>query len=150
MIGEKDHTQEERLLAAFAHASVIAGGIGIAVGLVIYITQKEKSIWTAGQALQAAIYQLAGMAVTIFAWLAWTVFYLFFTFALVASADMNSDTPPPAFWFSLATMCCPLFITAAWIIYGFYGAIRAWMGADFRYIGIGRMVEEYMGAIDSK
>lgn len=138
-----EHSQEERLLAAVAHASVIASGIGIAVGMVVYLTQKEKSVWTAGQALQAAIYQLAGLALIIIAWVGWTIFYLAVTFALLAN-NMDQDAPPPAFWFSLATMCCPLLITAVWMLYGIYGAIRTWLGNDFRYFLIGRLVEDFL------
>jgi hypothetical protein len=43
----------------------------------------------------------------------------------------------------LATMCCPLFISVAWVLYGFYGAIRTWMGNYFRYILIGRLVDGF-------
>jgi uncharacterized Tic20 family protein len=138
-----EHSQEERLLAAIAHASVIASGIGIVVGLVVYLTEKEKSVWAAGQALQAVFYQLAGLALLALVWVGWTVFYLIVIFALVES-DMDSEAPPTAFWFSLATMCCPLFISIAWVLYGFYGAIRTWMGNDFRYILIGRLVDRFM------
>jgi hypothetical protein len=47
---------EERLLAAIAHGSVVANGLGILVGVVIYLTQNEKSPYAARQGIQAAIY----------------------------------------------------------------------------------------------
>jgi len=33
----------ERLMAALAHGSIVANGLGILVGLVIWVTQREKS-----------------------------------------------------------------------------------------------------------
>jgi len=138
-----EHSQEERLLAAIAHASVIASGIGIVVGVVIYLTEKDKSLWAAGQALQAALYQVAGLALIALTWVVWMVFYFFIILVMVES-DTGSDEPPAIFWFSMATMCCPLFISAAWVLYGFYGAIRTWMGTDFRYIFIGRLVDGFI------
>jgi hypothetical protein len=89
--------------------------------------------------LQAAVYQLAGMVIIAFVWLGWTALIFFILF------ESKSDPLPPAFW---VTMCCPIFITGAWIIYGFYAAFRAWLGADFRYIGIGRMLEGFLGEGD--
>jgi len=136
MTSVAEHTQEERLLATISHASVIASGIGIIVGLVVYITEKEKSLWTAWQGLQAAVYQLIGMVIVVFVWLGWTALLILIPY------EKSSDTLSPAFW---ATMCCPFLITGAWIIYGCYGAIRAWSGADFRYIGIGRILEGVVG-----
>ena len=74
------------------------------------------------------------------AWLVWMVFYFAIIFVLI-EGDNGSTEPPPAFWFSMATMCCPILISFAWILYGFYGAIRTWMGNDFRYILIGHLVD---------
>ena len=34
---------ENRLLAALAHGSIVAQGIGILVGVLVYITQRDKS-----------------------------------------------------------------------------------------------------------
>ena len=143
MENKNEHPQEERLLAAIAHASVIASGVGIIVGVVIYLTEKEKSVWAAGQSLQAALYQLAGLAIIALVWVGWMVFY-FAIIILMVENDTGSDAPPPAFWFSMATFCCPLLITAAWIFYGFYGAIRTYMGNDFRYFLIGRLVDGFI------
>lgn len=140
-MGDKnEQTQEDRLLASIAHASVIASGIGIVVGLVIYFAEKDKSAWAAGQALQAVLYQVAGLVVIALAWVGWMLFYFAFIIVMVEN-DTGSKEPPAALWFIMATMCCPLFITAAWILYGFYGAIRTWMGNDFRYIIMGRFID---------
>ncbi|RPJ37755.1 MAG: hypothetical protein EHM21_17795, partial [Chloroflexi bacterium] len=58
-------TTENRLLAALAHGAVITQGLGLLAGVIVYVTQREKSRWAAFQALQAAVYQLATLLVTI-------------------------------------------------------------------------------------
>jgi hypothetical protein len=42
-------------------------------------------------------------------------------------------------------MICPFLVMALWGLYGLYGAVRAWSGADFRYALIGRLVAEKFG-----
>jgi len=51
-------SSDERLMAAIAHGSVVVTGPGIVVGVLIWLTQKEKSPYAAAQAMQAAVYQL--------------------------------------------------------------------------------------------
>lgn len=48
MKGENKST-ENRLLAALAHGSVVAQGLGILVGVLVYISQRDKSRWVAFQ-----------------------------------------------------------------------------------------------------
>jgi hypothetical protein len=52
MTGESIST-ENRLLAALAHASAAAQGIGVLVGVLVYISQRDKSRYAAFQGLQA-------------------------------------------------------------------------------------------------
>ncbi len=85
-----EHSTEARLLAALAHASVMLQGIGLLVGVVVYVNQREKSVYAAFQGLQAAVYQLVAIIIVINAWLAWTIFY-FLTFILCS----NSLKPTP-------------------------------------------------------
>ncbi|MGB7117606.1 MAG: hypothetical protein WBD56_15810 [Anaerolineales bacterium] len=40
---QENKSTENRLLAALAHSSVVTQGLGILVGVVVYITQREKS-----------------------------------------------------------------------------------------------------------
>jgi uncharacterized membrane protein len=142
MSSDKSYTQEDRLLAALAHAAIITGMIAPIAGLLIYITQKEKSAYAARQGLQAAIYQLLGLLVMILAWACWGGFYTISLIPLIANADKYQDAPPPIFWIGLGSMVCPFIVMAIWGLYGLWGAVRAWMGTDFRYLVIGQMVEK--------
>ena len=139
-------SQEERLLGALAYASLIASGMGIVAGILIYVTQKEKSAWLGSQALQAVLYQLAGLFLIIVLWSCWGVFYMLTLIPLIAIPEKYGDQPPAIFWVGMGSMICPFLIMGVWGLYGLYGAIRAWMGADFRYAIIGRLAENRMAA----
>ncbi len=144
MTTEKDYTQEERLLAALAHAAIITGMIAPIAGLLIYITQKEKSAYAAGQGLQAAVYQLVGLLVMVIAWACWGFFYMLSFIPLMANADKYQDAPPPIFWVGLGSMVCPFILMAAWGLYGFWGAVQAGMGREFRYAIVGQMAARWV------
>jgi uncharacterized Tic20 family protein len=146
MTSEKAYSQEERLLAALGHAAIITGMIGPVAGLLIYITQKEKSAYAARQGLQAAIYQLLGLLIMIVAWSCWGVFYMISMIPLIANAEQHPDAPPPIFWLGLGSMVCPFIVMGIWGLYGLWGAVRTWMGADFRYLVIGHMVENRLSS----
>ena len=80
-------TQPERVLAALAHSSIlfrllplnfvggayIGLGIGIAVALSIWFAMKGKSGYVKGQALQAVVYQVAVVVVTMVWGYAWVL-----------------------------------------------------------------------------
>lgn len=142
MTSKMEHTQEERLMAALAHAAIITGYMAPVAGILIYVTQKEKSAYAAGQALQAAVYQLAGMLVMILAWALWGVFYALTFIPIITAPDQYSDAPPPIFWVGMGSMICPLILMGLWGLYGLYGALRAWSGAEFRYAFVGNLVAE--------
>ena len=106
---QENKSTESRLLAALAHGSVVAQGIGILVGVVVYITQREKSRYAAFQGLQAAVFQLLNLIIIMGMWLIWGVFYGLSMIPLIQQADANPDAAPPAiFWISMISMVIPL------------------------------------------
>ena len=142
MITKNQYTQEERLLAALSHAAIVMNMMGPVVGLLIYITQKEKSAYAARQGLQAAVYQIMGTIAIIVLWVCWGILYTLSFIPLIANAEAYNDAPPPIFWVGMGSMICPLVIMGGWVLYGLYGAVRAWTGAEFRYAFVGRLMEE--------
>lgn len=142
MMQKVEATQNERLLSGAAHASVILGfftnflGGVVAAGL-IWLAQREKSRWVAFQALQALVYQLIGLGVGIVVFGCWFLFYMASLVPLISQAGRYQDAPPPIFWVGLGSICIPFLVMALWVLYGLYGALRAYSGADFRYIIIG-------------
>ena len=139
----ENKSTENRLLAALAHGSVFAQGVGILVGVLVYITQRDRSRYAAFQALQAAVYQLINFIITIGLWLVWGLFYGLSMIPLIQQANTNPDAAPPAiFWISLISMVIPLFYMVLIGLYGLWGAVRTWQGKDFRYFLIGSWLEK--------
>ncbi len=142
MMSENKST-ENRLLAALAHASAVAQGIGILVGVLVYISQRDKSRYAAYQGLQAAVYQLVNLIIIIGMWLVWGVFYGLGILALVRLEEMNPGAAPPAiFWIGLISMVFPITYSILVALYGLWGALRTWQGKDFRYLIIGSWLEK--------
>jgi uncharacterized protein len=139
----EQENSENRLLAAITHFSIVAQGIGVLVGVFIYVTQREKSRYVAFQALQAAIFQLINLVITIALWLLWGVLYGLSMIPLIMQAEANPDAAPPAiFWISMILMVVPLFYMVITGLYGLWGGLRTWQGKDFKYLLIGSWLEK--------
>lgn len=142
-MNQENKSAETRLLAALAHGSVVAQGIGILVGIIVYINQREKSRYVAYQGLQAAVYQLINLIITVVLWLAWGVLYGLSMIPLIMQAETNPDAAPPAiFWVSMILMVIPLVYMVLVGLYGLWGAVRTWQGKDFKYLLLGNWLEK--------
>lgn len=139
--------QDERLLAALAHGSILfaplTNGVGgIVTALVIWMIKREKSPYVAFQALQALAYQVATFVVTGLAMCCWTaVWMLMWMPAMAANPEAYQDVPPTGMWIGLALGIIPLAVGAATLIYGLVGAARTLGGHDFRYAVIGKWLK---------
>ena len=133
-------SSEERLMAAIAHAAVVVFGPGILVGVFIWLTQKEKAVYASKQGLQAALFQLIGMIVTMAMWVLWGIFYALTWIPFVSNPELLDGPPPPIFWIGMISMVVPFLVMLAWSLYGLWGALQAFRGQDFRYILIGKLL----------
>ena len=73
MSEQADPTQDERVLAALAHGSILLGfftsGIGgMVAALVSWLAERGKSAYASAQALQALVFQVITFVVTMVAW----------------------------------------------------------------------------------
>ena len=142
-MNQNSKSTESRLLAALAHGSVVAQGIGILVGVLVYIFQRDKSHYAAFQALQAAVYQLINLIIIMGLWIVWGVFYALSMIPLIQQIETNPDAAPPAiFWIALVSMVIPLVYINLIILYGFWAGLRTCQGKDFRYHLIGNWLEK--------
>jgi uncharacterized Tic20 family protein len=146
-IATTDLNENERTMAGLAHAGILLGlvtsGIGgPIVALVIWLTQRDESEWVRFQALQALVYQLLGIAVTFFSVMCWLGIWFASFVPLMANPEQYADAPPPAMFASLALLCVPLGLTVLWTLYGVWGGLRTWQGADFRYFILGDMLSQ--------
>jgi uncharacterized Tic20 family protein len=133
-------SSEERLMAAIAHAAVVVFGPGILVGVFIWLTQKEKAAYASNQGLQAAVFQLVGMILTMVMWVAWGIFYALTWIPFVQNPELLDGPPPPIFWIGMISMVVPLLVMLAWSLYGLWGALQTFRGRDFRYPLIGKLL----------
>lgn len=133
-------SREERLMASIAHASVVIFGPGILVGVLIWLTQKEKAPFASKQGLQATVYQLLGMIVIMALWIVWGIFYALTWIPIMQNLEQFEAAPPPIFWIGLASMVVPLIVMLAWALYGLWGALKSLRGHDFRYALIGKLL----------
>jgi uncharacterized Tic20 family protein len=143
-----DTSQENRLLAALSHASVLFSSPGIIVPIVIYATQKQKSSYIGFQALQALIWQIVAFVFTILT-SACMVGAIFIP-VLFASSSQNERilnlSVGGMFSVIIASVLLMISGNFAFIIYGIVGAIKAYQGKDFRYVFIGNRIEKSKGA----
>lgn len=135
-------SDDERMMAGLAHASIVlnllTGGLGgIIAALVIWITQRKDSAWVGFQAFQALVYQLLGLAVGFLSMMCWFVLWFGSLIPVMVNPEQYSDAPPPGFFASFALLCIPFIISILWTLYGLWGGLRAWQGADFRYVVLG-------------
>ncbi len=151
-------TQDERILAALAHASVILPFWGLIGAIVVWATQREKSRFVNFQALQGAAYQLC---LIILAFIGGGC-YMFASFGMflvmpVSMISMGDMSDPNAMegiigmLVAMSSFFLPVCLTgifflvgAAFVCYGLYGAVRVLQGDDFRYAIIGSRLEEYL------
>lgn len=137
-------SQEERLLAALSHASVFFSYAGIIVPIIIWATQKGKSVYTEFQALQALILQAV---VFIFNMLFVACFMCaIFVPILVTPLAENETVSGVAFGGMFIVIMIMSFLMPfgyfAIIIYGIVGAIMTYQGKDFRYVIIANRLEK--------
>lgn len=143
MAQEVEITQNERGLAGLAHGSILlgifTGGIGgIVTALIIWLTQKEKSPYVAGQALQALVYQSVTYLLTMAVWCCWGLCWVAAIIQpLIADPAAYETTPPVTLWLGLIFMIIPFAVWGLIILYGLYGAARGFAGADFKYVIVG-------------
>lgn len=137
--------QDERVMAAVAHATVIFSAIGLIGPLIIWGTQREKSPYLAFQALQAAAYQF----LLLLGWLVAGALYMcsFFVVPMLTIVSIPDD--------EVAAVCLPmmgmscsfgvLFLSwLAYVGYGLFAAVSVLQGKDFRYVFLGPRLESYL------
>jgi len=144
-------TPDERVMAALSHISALLPLIGVIAPIVIWVTQKEKSLYVAFQSLQALTYQLA----MIIAWILGMGCYTCSVFGMFIPLTLSESTSNAGATEGLliATMFFPFIVIGvlfllgfAFVIYGVIGAILVFQGKPFRYAIIGKRVERFMQA----
>jgi len=151
-------TQDERIMAALAHASVIIPFWGLVGAIVVWATQREKSRFVSFQALQGAAYQLCLIVLGLIGGGCYMVasfgMFLLMPASMLAMGDLSDPNTAGgivAILVAILTSFLPFCLmglfflfAAACVCYGLYGAVRVLQGDDFRYAIIGPRLEQYL------
>lgn len=136
--------QNERNLAALAHASVVLPYVGTIVPILIWVSHKGKSSFLAFQALQAMMFQISIMVIWFVGFLCYFVTFLgnIISLPFVVSKSGEIDTLPwIASFVPFLTIAVILLVGFTYIIYGIVGAFNVYHGKSFRYIVVGNWAE---------
>ena len=142
-------TREERWTAALCHTAGLTVFFGLAVPLIVYLTQKERSPFLKAQALQALIFQTIALLVY---WLVNVGLVLLYFGAFIPLVIVSSALGDKAGWiaviffliFGLIMAFSLLFVfilVPAYFIVVLVAAWRSGKGNAFRYPIIGAFSE---------
>jgi len=140
-------TRDDLIIAALAHASILitfligvgSGGLGAILGvlipLAIWYSYRDKSTYTAEQALQATVYQVACiLAVLVFAVVGTLLVVVGWTVSGALTAVLiGLCLMPFALLVTLLLVAGVLVLPVAQLVYGLYAAYETYQGRDFRY-----------------
>jgi uncharacterized Tic20 family protein len=137
-------TEDERVLAALAHASIVANAVNLA-GMIatslIWTMQRERSPYVRAHALQALVYQGVVLLVMIVLVLFWGVCLALSLLPVALRPDLyRNSLPNYAFWLGLLGLLTPIGFGIVATLYGLFGAYQSYHGRPFRYPVIGRLV----------
>lgn len=131
-------TSEERLLALFSHLSIFMGGI--ALPIIFWAINKEKSKFVSFHALQALFFHISYIVVLVF-----VIIFMAFGGAgigmLSAVASHSKNSPPVFFIFFIIALYAFMFLYIfACMGYAIYIGIKAYNGEFKKYPIIGNIV----------
>jgi uncharacterized Tic20 family protein len=144
-------SEDERVLAALSHASIIANVAnlaGLLAAALIWTAQRDRSPYVRSHAFQAMIYQGAVIVISIFLVLCWGVCIVLSLLPAAVRPDLYRSSPPNSFWLALVGLVVPVGFGIAATLYGLYGAYRAYRGRSFRYPLAGRVARSWNRAGD--
>ena len=140
--------QDERVMAAIAHVTVIFSAVGLIGPLIIWGTQKEKSPFVAFQALQAAAYQFLLLLGGLLAGALYMCSFLSLPVTALLSLPFDERAalcfPFLGFSCTFGVLFLLMLAWLAYVGYGLFAAVSVLQGNDFRYVFLGPRLERYL------
>jgi uncharacterized Tic20 family protein len=127
---------EERTFAALAHIGIVANPfnlLGVIGAVLIWATQHRHSRYVADHALQALIFQILAVCVTVGVLLMWGGCLLVSLLPALIRPELYPNELPLTFRVVLFAGVLILVFVAVCVGYGVAGALAAWQGRMFRY-----------------
>jgi len=137
-------SEDERVLAALSHASVVANAVNLA-GMIatslIWTMHRDRSPYVRAHALQALIYQGAVLLIMLFLALFGGLCLALSLLPVVLRPDLYRASPPSySVWIGVLALLALVGFGVLATLYGLYGAYQVYRGRPFRYPLIGRLV----------
>jgi len=137
-------SQDDKIVAALAHAAAVLPLWGLLVSILIWVTQREKSEYIRQQSMQA----LAWQVLQIWIFLGGMVLYVS-SFSLVFGSifllqEVPSDAPPPGFFVPVCVFGLIFLSFFVTIVVALYAAVRNLQGHPFIYPIVGPRVQNYL------
>jgi uncharacterized Tic20 family protein len=140
-------TEDERVLAALSHASILMNFInlaGVIATALIWTQQREKSRYVSGHALQSLVYQGAVLLIGLFLMLTWGLCMGLALLPALLRPELFRSSPPDAFWLALISLIVPIGFVGLATLYGLYGALQVYRGRPFLYPLAGRLARNVL------
>src|SRR4051794_5968893 len=136
-------SEDERVLAALSHASVVANVVNLA-GMIatalIWTMHRDRSPYVRAHALQALVYQGAVLLITLFLALFGGLCLALSLLPALLRPDLYRASPPSySVWIGVLALLALIGFCALATLYGLYGAYQVYRGRRFRYVLIGRL-----------
>lgn len=139
-------SSDERTLAALAHASIVTNGLSL-IGLIgaamIWATQRERSAYVRGHAIQALVFQGMVFVIALVLLLSWGLCVALSLLPIALRPELYpAGNLPGPFWLALSGMILPILFGLAASLYGLFGAFQVYRGKPFFYPIVGRLAYE--------
>jgi uncharacterized Tic20 family protein len=136
-------TEDERVLAALSHASIVANVVNLA-GMIatalIWTMQRDRSPYVRAHSLQALVYQGAVLLISIFLALFWVLCLVLSLLPVILRPDLYRTSPPGySVWIGVFGAITLVGFWVAATVYGLYGAYQVYRGRPFHYPLVGRL-----------
>lgn len=144
-------SEDERVLAALSHASIIANVVNLA-GMIatslIWAMHRDRSPYVRAHALQALVYQGAVLLITLFLALFGGLFLALSLLPALLRPDLYRSSPPSySVWIGGLALLTLIGFGVLATLYGLYGAYQVYRGRSFRYLLIGRLVRPLLNTM---
>ena len=137
-------SEDERVLAALSHASVVANAVnmaGMIATALIWTMHRDRSPYVRAHALQALVYQGAVLLISLFLALFGGLCLALSLLPVMLRPDLYRGSPPSySVWIGVLALLALIGFGVLATLYGLFGAYQVYRGRSFHYPLIGRLV----------
>jgi uncharacterized Tic20 family protein len=154
---EFNEAQEDNWVAGMCHAMAILQLWGIVLPLIVWVTQKERSIRLKFQAMQAMAYQGAAFIAYLIGMMVYMLFFFGMLFVIIAGGALstrNEISAPFGIVFLVIFLVMMIFgvlvtlIVPLYQLFALIASISVIRGNNYHYPVLGKFLEQRMGLLE--